>query len=84
MTLGVSAIAAWGSGQFQDLLIGVEVPLQSVGETATQMSTRLDHFQTTLTGIGVSIFSDFYQVAGIICILAIFPCIFMKKESSSY
>ena len=84
MTLGVSAIAAWGSGQFQDLLIGVEVPLQSVGETATQMSTRLDQFQTTLTGIGVSIFSDFYQVAGIICILAIFPCIFMKKESSSY
>ena len=84
MTFGISAIAAWGSGRFQDLLLGIRVPGPNVGETATEMSTRLDEFQTTLTGIGISIFSDFYQAAGIICILAIFPCIFMKKGSASY
>ena len=81
MTLGISAIAAWGSGRFQDLLLGLEVPLQISGETAVQTSIRLDQFQTTLTGLGVSIFSDFYQSAGIICLLAILPCLLMKKRS---
>ena len=56
----------------------------TAGETTTQMSTRLDQFQSSITGIGVSIFSDFYQTAGVICILAIFPCLFMKSESASY
>ena len=84
MTLGISAIAAWGSGRFKNLLLGVEVPMLTAGETTTQMSTRLDEFQSTITGIGVSIFSDFYQTAGVICILAIFPCLFMKSESASY
>ena len=84
MTLGISAIAAWGSGRFKNLLLGVEVPMLTAGETTTQMSTRLDEFQSTITGIGVSIFSDFYQTAGILCILAIFPCLFMKNESASY
>jgi len=84
MTLGISAIAAWGSGRFQDLLLGVEVPLPSAGETTAQISTRLGEVQTTITGIGVSIFSDFYQTAGIICILAIFPCLFMKSELANY
>ena len=82
MTLGISAIAAWGSGRFQNLLLGVEVPILTAGETTTQMSTRLDEFQSTITGIGVSIFSDFYQTAGIICIMAILPCLFMKNESA--
>ena len=84
MTLGISAIAAWGSGRFKNLLLGVEVPMLTAGETTTQMSTRLDQFQSSITGIGVSIFSDFYQTAGVICILAIFPCLFMKSESASY
>ena len=77
MTFGLAALTAWGTGRFQQLVIGLELPLALPGETAEQTQARVREFESALTDAGLSVFSDFFLIAMAVSLLAILPALFM-------
>ncbi len=77
MTLGLAALTAWGTGRFQQLIVGVELPLQMPGETASESQARVDTFTAQLVDAGSSVFSDFFLIAAAVCMIALLPTAFM-------
>ena len=77
MTLGVAALTAWGTGRFDDLVRGIGAPFALPGETAQQAQTRIAELQQQLTDAGLTLFSDFFVVAAMLCVVALAPAAFM-------
>ncbi len=80
MTFGLAALTAWGTGRFQHLVIGLELPLALPGETAEQTQSRVREFETALTDAGLSVFNDFFLIAMAVALLAILPALFMSMN----
>lgn len=81
MTLGVAALAAWGTGRFDALVSGIGAPFALPGETAQQAQARIAEVQQQLTDAGLTLFSDFFVVAAVLCLLALLPTVFMAWRS---
>ncbi len=77
MTFGLAALTAWGTGRFQQLVVGLELPLALPGETAEQTQARVREFEATLMDVGLSVFNEFFLVAMAVSLIAILPAIFM-------
>ena len=77
MTLGIAGLAAWGAGKFSELLSGIRLPLPIKGETSVQVAEKNLQFQNEITSAGVNLFSDFYILAAIICLLCAVISTFM-------
>ena len=77
MTAGIAAIAAWGTGRFTDLTVGMSLPLPQSGDTASESQARADMFTADLIDIGLSLFSNFFFFAAVICVVALVPAAFM-------
>ncbi len=77
MTFGLATLTAWGTGRFQDLVAGMQLPFPLPGETAEQTQQRLTDFETGLSDAGLSLFSDFFTIAMVVCIVAIGIAVFM-------
>ena len=77
MTLGLAAIAAWGSQRFSILVSGLATPLPEVGETAEQATARFDEFQNTVNLIGMDLFVEFFTIAALVGAFAIVPALAM-------
>ena len=80
MTLGIAGLAAWGAGKFSELLSGIELPLPIKGETSGQIAEKNLQFQNELTSAGVNLFSDFYILAAIICLVCVAISAFMVSK----
>ncbi len=81
MTLGVAALAAWGTGRFDTLVSGIGAPFALPGETAQQAQARIAEVQQQLTDAGLTLFRDFFVVAAVLCVLALLPTAFMAWRS---
>ena len=82
MTFGLAALTAWGTGRFQQLVVGLELPLALPGETPEQTQTRVLEFETTLTDAGLSVFNDFFLIAMAVSLIAILPTMFMALRKT--
>ena len=56
MTLGIAALAAWGSQKFQDLLIGIDITVNEL-ENAGGLNSV---FESQLTQVGLTLFHNFF------------------------
>ena len=77
MTLGVAALTAWGTGRFDALVAGIGAPFALPGETAEQAQARILEVQQLLTDAGLTLFSDFFVVAAVLCLAALLPAALM-------
>ena len=77
MTFGLAALTAWGTGRFEQLVVGLELPLALPGETAEQTQARVQEFESALTDAGLSVFNDFFLIAMAVALIAILPTMFM-------
>ena len=80
MTLGVAALTAWGTGRFDALVAGIGAPFALPGETTEQARDRIAAMQQQLTDAGLTLFSDFFVVAAVLCVLALLPTAFMARR----
>ena len=78
MTFGVAALAAWGTGRFDTLVSGIGAPFALPGETAQQAQARIAEVQQQLTEAGLTLFSDFFVVAAVLCLVALVPAALMR------
>jgi EmrB/QacA subfamily drug resistance transporter len=83
MTLGLAALAAWGTGRFDVLVAGLELPLPLPGETPDQLQQRVLEFEARLTDAGLTLFNDFFLVAMAVCLVAIIPAALMSRSHSN-
>ncbi len=82
MTFGLAALTAWGTGRFEQLVVGLELPLALPGETAEQTQARVREFEAALTDAGLSVFNDFFLIAMAVALIAILPALFMGMRRS--
>ena len=83
MTFGLATLTAWGTGRFQQLVVGLELPLPVQGETSEQTQSRVAEFEAHLTDAGLTLFSDFFVIAMAVALIAIVPALFMVWRRTS-
>ena len=77
MTLGIAALAAWGSQKFQNLLLGIDINVTEVGSAGGINSI----FESQLTQVGLTLFHNFFIVASILCLIGLIPCVLLVKRN---
>ena len=84
MTLGLAALSAWGVEHFQVLTAGIESPLfQSVEasvEASEGLQTRLEEYTAQVAAAGLSLFHNFFRIAGGTALVAIPVALVMGSE----
>jgi EmrB/QacA subfamily drug resistance transporter len=80
MTLGLAALSAWGVEHFQVLTAGLEFPLAAPGETAQVLNARVAEYSSSVNEAGLSLFQNFFRVAGIIALAAIPSTLMMRQR----
>lgn len=80
MTLGLAALSAWGVEHFQGLTAGLELPLAQVGEAAAELEVRAAEYSSQLGDAGLSLFHDFFRIAGAVALVAILPTLAMGSD----
>ena len=83
MTLGIAALSAWGGNKFGDLIAGIPLPIPTAGDTASQIMEKTASFESNITGVGISLFNDFFTAAAVLCLITVIPCLFVTNKNSS-
>ena len=82
MTLGLAAIAAWGSQRFSILVAGLPLPIPLEGESSEIAEQRIAEFQETVNNIGMDLFVEFFVIAAVVTVVAIVPALLMAWSRS--
>jgi len=77
MTLGLSALSAWGVEHFQNLTSGLELPLLEPGQAQADLQARILVYQEGITNAGLSLVHNFLRVAAAVAMAAIVPAMAM-------
>ena len=80
MTLGLAALSAWGVEYFQVLTAGLESPLFQPGESGEALQTRLQEYSTQVAAAGLSLFQNFFRIAGGAALVAVLPALAMGAD----
>ena len=80
MALGLAALSAWGVEHFQVLTVGLETPLPEPGEAVEALRARYDAYNGQLIDAGLSLFHNFFRVAGGVALIAILPALAMGAD----
>ena len=80
MALGLAALSAWGVERFQILTAGLEWPIPLPGETAEALQARLAEYNSRLNDAGLTLFHNFFRVAGGVALAAIIPALAMRPD----
>lgn len=71
MTLGLSALSAYGIEHFQSLTGGLLLPLPVAGESPADTAARVAAYTTDLQNAGLSLFHRFFQIGAVVALLAL-------------
>ena len=82
MALGLAALSAWGVEHFQVLTAELEFPISQPGEAAEALQTRLADYSARLNAAGLSLFHNFFRIAGAVALVAILPALAKALSAS--
>ncbi|MEX2426589.1 MAG: MFS transporter [Thermomicrobiaceae bacterium] len=84
MTLGISALSAWATGQVDSRLRGIDIPPQTDVETAAEYFDRQETYMfDQAIPITLDILQTTYLIAGIICAVALVPALWVGGRAVS-
>ena len=79
--LGLAALSAWGIAHFQVLTTGLEFPyVAEAGETAEALDLRRGLYFDEVNAAGLSLFHNFFHIAGALALVAIIPALAMRPD----
>lgn len=81
MTIGLAALTAWGTGRFDRLVAGIQLPFALPGETLQESQMRIQEFEQQVSDAGTTLFNDFFFVAMSLCLAAILVTSLMAWNS---
>jgi MFS family permease len=83
MTLGISALSAWATGQVDSRLRAIDVPAQTEAETTAEYLARQEEYMfEQAIPITLNILQTTYLVAGLVCIAALIPALWIGGRRS--
>ena len=71
MTVGLSALTAWGLRRFDDLAGAIPMPLPQIGESATSFQTRAAAYNQALLVVGAQVYHEIFLAAAVVCLLGV-------------
>jgi MFS family permease len=79
MTVGLSALTSWGAGQLDQKIKGLPPLTQRPDEAIAAFLTRqLEYQAQQVTFITLDILHQTFAIAGVVCLLAIVPAVFLS------
>ena len=79
MTLGLSALSAWGVGSFEIATSEITFPTPEVGQSVQEFGRLLSDYSGQVKVVGLDIFHSFFQFAAICLVIALVPTLFISK-----
>ena len=64
---------------FQVLTAGLEFPMTEPGETVQSLNARVAEYSSSVNAAGLSLFQNFFRVAGIIALAAVPSALAMRQ-----
>lgn len=83
MTVGLSALTAWGLGRLDDLAAAIPLPLPIPGEAAAAFQERLAQFSASIVLAGVEVYRELFLAAAGFCLLGVAVAIWLQRSGSS-
>ena len=68
-----------GMQHFQVLTAGLEFPMAEPGETVQSLNARVAEYSSSVNAAGLSLFQNFFRVAGIIALAAVPSALAMRQ-----
>jgi EmrB/QacA subfamily drug resistance transporter len=79
MTIGLSALTAWGLHRFDDLAGALPLPLPRVGETAVALQQRVTEYNVALVGAGAEVYREIFLAAAVVSLLGIGVAVWLRR-----
>lgn len=84
MTVGLSALTSWGSGQLDTRIKALPSLTQNPNETLIAFTQRqLEYQAQQVTTITLDILHQTFAIAGVICLLAILPALLLARGNAA-
>ena len=81
MTLGLSALAAWGIEHFRSLTAGLVLPLPMAGESPAESAARMAAYVADVQNAGLTLFHRFFRVAAVVALVGLVPLVLGRGSS---
>ena len=81
MTLGLSALSAWGVGNFEMATSEITFPIPEIGQSVQEFERLLSDYGGQVKVAGLAIFHSFFRFAAICLVIALVPTLFIAKPN---
>ena len=81
MTLGLSALSAWGIEHFQSLTAGLALPLPVPGESPAETAARMAAYVNNVQNAGLALFQRFFRIAAVVALLGLIPLLMVRGRN---
>jgi len=80
MMVGLSALSSWGIRQFNALMAGHPIPLQTAGMSDSQYKLLTEAYTRATDSALTAVYSEFFLIASIIAFAAVVPALFFLRR----
>ena len=81
MTLGLSALSAWGVSSFEMATSEIPFPMPEIGQSVREFERLLSDYSGQVKVAGLAIFHSFFKFAAICLVIALVPTLFISKPN---
>ncbi|MBI4494584.1 MAG: MFS transporter [Chloroflexi bacterium] len=82
MTIGLSALTAWGLARFNALVANLPLPLPLLDEAPEALQQRLLDYQQRVLEATLAVFGEIFLAAALVCLLALVPALLLRGRDA--